>query len=87
MVNLKSVRGCVEDLKPFKGSSVFGVMEDGVYKVFSYGRHWPILVNKDGRWFENTDKRSKTTSRHLTACRPFCQTIGVDLEKIRQLAN
>ena len=87
MVNLNDVRRCVENQKPFRGSSVFAVMEDGVYKVYSYGRHWPLLVCKEGIWYENTDKRSKTTSRHLTACRPFCQTVPVDLEKIKQIAG
>jgi len=55
---------------PFEGNNVFATKIDGVYAIYSYGRHWPLAACDmiTGEWVVNTDKASVTTSKHLTAC-------------------
>ena len=47
------------------------------YGVFSYHRGWPVLIyewqpgaENDGVWYENIEKVSVTTSKHLSIARP-----------------
>ena len=63
----------------FTGSNLFSEWNQAgdVYAVYSYGYHWPLIAwldvldnrNASG-WFINIDKYSRTTSAHLTHCRP-----------------
>ena len=48
-----------------------------VYVVYSYGRHYPAFIfdRVTQQWFENSTRRSVTTSRHKTHCRPYNATI------------
>jgi hypothetical protein len=64
----------------FTGSNLWGETREGLYVVFSYGGHWPLLVNKDGVWYQNSDKYSASTSRHLSQARRSltdCQQLSV----------
>jgi hypothetical protein len=64
-------REYVERLEPFKGSNLFAeYAPSGVYAVYSYGYHFPLLAYVDGQWFRNEDKYSRSTSRHMTQCCP-----------------
>ena len=62
----------VERKIEFQGSNTFGVWErdKGVYKVYSYGFHFPMYAWKKGRWYENVDKYSPTTSKQQSQLRP-----------------
>ena len=52
-----------------------------VYVVYSYGPHWPLFVYfpQTGKWIENTDKCSVTTSKHLSCSRPRDLFVGADV--------
>jgi hypothetical protein len=71
---------------PFKGSNLWGEWvkppatlrnERDMYQyvVFSYGQHFPAYVYWGGMWFENEDKYSPTTSKHMSQARPTDKTI------------
>ena len=48
-----------------KGSTLWSEFTtSGLYVVYSYGKHWPLLVNWKGVWFKNTEKSTRTTNRH-----------------------
>lgn len=58
----------VETRQPFQGSNLKGVVEDGVYAVYSY--FTPVLFYDGEKWVRNSTKYSATTSKQLTqACR------------------
>jgi hypothetical protein len=66
---------------PFKGSNLWGEWVKPLtnnkqqYVVYSYGQHFPVYVYSEGMWFENEDKYSRTTARHLSQARPTDKTI------------
>lgn len=60
----------VRTTSEFKGSNTWGQMEHGSYVVYSYGYHYPMFVFKNGKWYENSDKYSVTTSKHKSILRP-----------------
>ena len=67
----KNARQYVEKLLPFNGSNTWGENKrNGTYVVYSYGFHFPMFVYAEGVWFENGDKYSVSTSRHVSQCRP-----------------
>ena len=55
----------------FKGSNTFGEWNNDCYVVYSYGYHFPMYVFKGGKWYENSDKYSQTTSKQQTQLRPY----------------
>jgi len=67
----KDCRSLVERKVEFKANNVFSEWEDDKYIVYSYGKHFPMFIFKDRKWYENSDKYSRTTSRHQTQARPF----------------
>jgi hypothetical protein len=74
-------RSAVQSCTPFKGSNLWGEWEWAdnksmrQYVVYSYGPHFPLYINSGGMWFENSDRYSRTTSRHLSLARPTDKTI------------
>ena len=94
-INKTSNRDCavyVDRREPFKAHNLFGewdhdkdvfdTMMDCPYVVYSYGRHFPIYAWLDGKWYENTDKYSVSTSKHQTQARPNANTIKVNTRGI-----
>tara|TARA_R100000773_G_C4149016_1_gene71979 strand:- start:104 stop:376 length:273 start_codon:yes stop_codon:yes gene_type:complete len=71
--------------KEFKANNLFAEYIDDSYCVFSYGWHFPIYVFKAGKWFENADKYSVSTSKHQTQARPTDDTIKVSTETMKDL--
>ena len=59
-------------VKPY---DVFGTAPEEVYVVFSYGAHFPLYAYMPSidRWFANSDKYSRTTSRHASQAHPCPQ--------------
>lgn len=47
-------------------SNLFGVVEAGIFTVYSYGKHWPITTFCPVRkvWLVNSSKQSVTTTHH-----------------------
>lgn len=81
-VTLREVRDHVANRKEFKGNNIFarnlGRIGEQIYAVFSYRYDYPILIHAAGMWFENQDKYSRSTSRHLTSAKPY----NVDTRKL-----
>lgn len=85
---LKDVRALVARQEPFTGSNIFSEQWEYAYVVFSYRYDYPILINIAGLWFENEDKYSRTTSRHLSSARPFyVETRKLPVESMNAILN
>ena len=65
-----NARAYVTARAPFQGNNLYGLKGSRGYAVFSYGRHWPLYIFRRGRWYENADRTSVTTSKHLSQTRP-----------------
>ena len=81
----KKSRNLVESLKEFKASNLFAENKYGVYTVYSYGRHWPLFVNKSGKWYGNISKYSVSTSKQQSQCRPNAEIEFMTVSELKQL--
>ena len=56
----------------FKANNLFAKWTDGVYVVYSYGKHFPMYIYNpiEQIWYENKDKYSQSTSKQQTQARP-----------------
>ena len=77
MIANGKAREHVEQLKPFRGSNLWGEWSssDGEtrrYVVFSYRYTFPLYVYDElaDQWYENHTQFSQTTTRHRSQCRP-----------------
>ena len=86
---LRDVHTYVVRKEEFKGNNIFGRRLDGnIYAVFSYRYDYPILIHAAGMWFENQDKYSRSTSRHLTAAKPYyIETRKLSVDAMNDLLN
>lgn len=78
-------RPYVQQLKPFHNSNkqLYAQWEGDLYVVYSYGRSWPLYINWNGVWFSNTDKYSRTTTKHASQTHPLTQCVPlskIDME-------
>jgi hypothetical protein len=86
-------RPYVEKREPFKGSNLYGIYslvdaDHEVYTVYSYDTHHPLYIYTEGMWFENEDKYSPSTSKHLTQARPMgVRPILLSTRWMQRLAN
>ena len=82
---------CARALEPFRNSSgsLHGnwVEYPKRYAVWSYGEHFPLYMWEKGIWYENKDKYSQTTTRHLQYARPSYDTIKLDTETMKQFVR
>ena len=72
----KNCRRYVENREEFNGSNLFSRWHGNVYVVYSYGEHYPMFLwidpeRADGGWYENSDKYSRSTSKHHSQARPL----------------
>ncbi len=83
-VSNKEARVEVENRVEFMGNNTFARNNGlGVYKVYSYGKHFPIYAYKNNQWYFNTDEYSQTTSKHQSQLRPAVSAyIEVSTEEI-----
>jgi hypothetical protein len=90
-ISNKNARRYVENQREFKGSHAFaeveGTQESGyVYKVYSYGYHFPLFVFKNNQWYFNKDKYSATTSIHKSQLMPIVENhIDLSTEELKAL--
>jgi len=71
----------VNKLIPFRASNLFAEYDCyGSYIVYSYGYHFPILANVNGKWYKHLTKKSNTTSKHLNQ-------ISVNLKNLTNIEN
>jgi hypothetical protein len=86
-------RPYVEKREPFRGSNLYGIYslvdaDHEVYTVYSYDTHHPLYIYTEGMWFENEDKYSPSTSKHLTQARPMgVRPILLSTRWMQRLAN
>ena len=68
-----NARKLVQSLTPFQGSNLFAEDKFNSYIVYSYGYHHPLYVfNRiTKQWYKNTDKYSRTTSKHAGQTHPY----------------
>jgi maltose-binding protein MalE len=59
------------------------------YTVYSYGPHFPMYVYdyRMNEWYGNSDKYSRTTTRHQSVTRPPNVSHWVDTETLKSLAE
>jgi hypothetical protein len=69
----------------FKGNNTFGQWKGVVYKVYSYGYHFPIYAYKAGQWYKNKDKYSVSTSKHQSQLHPRDNCILLNTEEIKTI--
>lgn len=83
--NSKS-RQFVERLDEFEANNLSARKEGKFYIVYSYG-WYPLLAYsyENKKWFENANKYSVSTSKHLTQCRPNEETLSLSLEGLKDL--
>ena len=78
-------RDLVQNKIPFKANNTDGEYIGDTYIVSSYG-WYPIFIYKDGRWYENKDKYSVSTSKQTSQLRPFGEDImKVSTDTLRKL--
>jgi len=91
-VSNREAHAYVERHEPFKGSNTWAEWahnRDGVsrYVVYSYGEHWPLFIYEEGKWYENADKYSRSTSKHRSQLHPLCETEKHSAEDMVKIAN
>jgi hypothetical protein len=96
-ISNRDARLYVEQRKPFQGSNMYAkwycpttaesVESEGWYVVYSFGDHFPMYVWAEGVWFENEDKFSRTTSKHMGQCRPPRTTVLLSTAWMKKLAT
>jgi hypothetical protein len=66
-----------------------GEGENHRYIVYSYRDTWPVFVYSPhlNKWWENKDKVSTTTSRHLSQAHPHTVTEKLSVHMLRLLAD
>lgn len=82
----RNARALVEARKNFKVANIFGQNWGPLYAVYSYGTHWPLFIydSLSGKWFENEDRHSVTTSAHRSKTRPSAKTELRSVEWMRE---
>jgi hypothetical protein len=75
-VSTINCRTSVQQKANFKAANVYGLNIGDLYVVYSYGTHWPLFIfdRLSGKWFENEDRYSTTTSKHRTQAHPLATT-------------
>lgn len=53
-----------------KAGSCSSVYFDGKH-IYSYGQHYPLLINVKGKWLLNDSGYSSATGRHISWCRGY----------------
>lgn len=66
----KNAREYVENLIEFQGSNTFSKKKGEYYIVYSYGTHWILYLYTGRDWYACDEKRSSSTSKHLSQLRP-----------------
>jgi hypothetical protein len=69
----------------FKANNIFSEKCDNIYIVYSYGHHFPMYVNYNSKWYENSDKYSVSTSKQQTQARPVSDTIKKTTKELKDI--
>jgi len=80
----RRARTQVQQLRPFKGNNTFAEYVGNVYIVYSYGRHWPLFAKINGRWIENENRYSVSTSKHHSQLHPLEKTRKLPVNQMKE---
>jgi len=66
--------------------------QEKLYVVYSYGSHWPLFIYSEAtnQWYGNSDKHSRTTSKHKGSARPPVPGSAIqwrDVHTMREIAT
>ena len=99
-ISNKDARGYVQRRVEFQGNNTFArevcTEHSVVYAVFSYGAHFPMFVaetlaDEQGtktHWYANTDKWSRTTSKHYGQLHPHVERmVPMDTDRLKLIAQ
>lgn len=69
-ITLRHVPAAVAAKEEFDcNGTLYSVNDGGKYIVYSYGKHFPVAMYRDGAWTYNSDRYSPTTGRHQSMVR------------------
>jgi len=96
-ISNKDARSYVQRRVEFQGNNTFArevqTKHSVVYAVFSYGAHFPMFVaetddNNTTHWYANTDKWSRTTSKHYGQLHPHVdRMVPMDTDRMKHIAR
>lgn len=83
----QSARPFVQARADFIGSNTAGGRQNGRYVVYSYGVHFPMFVHDpgSGRWYENGDRYSVSTSKQFNQMHPHAKTTELTTSQLTLL--
>lgn len=75
----------------FSCNRTYGSLVDGntLYIVYSYGEHFPMYIfdHQTREWYGNSDKFSKTTSKHKNQADPGNVSKWFDTDMMKAIVN
>lgn len=72
----------------FKGSNLYSANIGYLYAVFSYSELSPLFVYANGKWYENSDRFSRSTERQRRDARPEGVTLEMrDTVQLRKMLH
>ncbi len=79
-------REFVKRREPFEGSNLRGVIENGLYVVYSY-KWYPLFAYCAvfGQWFCNVDKYSVSTSKQSTQSHPGVDCVNITHAEMKKI--
>jgi hypothetical protein len=81
----------VEGLLLFKANNIFSEYTSNstatLYVVYSWGKHFPMFICSDGKWYENSDKYSQSTSKQQTQARPSANFVLKTTDELLKMIN
>jgi hypothetical protein len=80
-------RQYVQALQEFQGNNLFSTHVNNHFVVYSYGLHFPLFINSNGIWYENSDRYSVTTSKHRSQSHPLTYTITATTQELQAIIN
>jgi hypothetical protein len=82
-------RRYVEKCLPFIGSNLAAVWVSQRYIVYSYGPHWPLFIYEQvtDTWYANSDKFSRSTSRHYSQAHPLVEMVMLSVEDMKAVVR
>lgn len=85
---VKNSKDDVKNRKEFHTVNLEGrwIRRDGVdmYVVFSY-MHYPVFIYKEGTWYENANRYSNTTAKHMNIVRPTSDTVIKNSDEMKAM--
>jgi len=80
----KDSRSLVQSRTDFNANNLSGENIGDTYVVKSYG-YYPVFVYKNGKWYENSNKYSKSTAKQMGQVRPTSETELVSTDELKAM--